>query len=652
MSAGNPMRQPTTDPATNLIPVAEESLLRRTRSKFFHDVLRLVQTEPRQDLKAICKIWLEATGAEWVYLWLRYGTAGPAPWELTAVTARSASPQDYLPSNLDLLPVGPDADIIEYAGDICRPVFAQSIHTWCQELKGKRYKVFAAGELGSMGCTAMLAVPLGFRQQSKQDSSEIDSAHSNIPTLRGMICSYFATVDPPRQLQDEDSYQLMAETTSAAIRSSFAQDHRAILIEMDALATKYLIAEGSIATNRKEYLTDVIHLIRHRLQVDHVSVFYRTPFDDNMMECLASTSLYAIGGGTKLAESELHTVRYASGQGQTGNTYKTGIPFISRIGAPFRRPDGTSQCVSSDFPNATADREYQHSWACLPISIATVAAENPIAPTIVGVLRCVVNRSMLKGKRERNFEPIQLQTIECIASHLAPVLETMATNIKRERRITIIKHDLYNPLRLLDAGVEAITDQVEQRLLPRNWEERMKFSLAMARNLAGLLSERENVHKTNISIAGDILIPLMSGLRHYAQVENGMTISFDDDLKRFPKVEADRELVERAFFNLVINAIKYGTHGTEIRITGEQTSSHSCLHIANEGIGVDDADREKIFHGEYRAPKARLLKQGLGLGLKIARAAMKINGGALELRSPRDPTIFTMIFTKTTATQI
>lgn len=639
-------RQSVPDKVTNLLPVAEQAPLRKARVEFLSKVMQLVPTEPHEDLKSICQAWLEATQAKWVWLWLKHEDGEDSRWELTSVASKEGGIASYIPGESRFFSIESRENCVAtFASGIKRPVFVDNIRTWQRELNGQTYKVYALDELEPRHCNAILSVPLIFPKQTNPPLQKGGLAFSNIRNLSGLICSHFDVSKSPSDLHDEESCTLMARSVTAAIISSFGETLLDVLVKMDALASEYLPREGSVVENRKNYLDEVIKLIRHRLQVDCVSVFYKTLLNEDSIECIASTGLYPQGGHEKLPDSCLSTIQYPKGEHQTGKTYATGVPFISKIGATHVRPDGIT-CISSEYPGEAKLKEYDHSWVCYPISIITVDSDKRISRKPVGVLRCVGNKSMLARNRERNFDPVQLQTIDFITNQLAPVLETMSNHIKRERYVTIIKHDLYNPLRLLDAGVEAITNQVDERLLPRHWDDKMQFSLAMARNLAGWLSEKESFHKTSISIVGEILTPLMSGLRYYAQIENNMTVRFDDNIRQFPRLYVDRELVERAFLNIVVNAIKYGTSRSEILITGEQNSSECRLHISNEGFGVDEADKEQIFVGEYRSTKAKSLKQGLGLGLKIARAAMERNGGKLELTRLSNPTTFTLVFSR------
>jgi hypothetical protein len=643
------------DPITNLVPDSTPSEKRKARVAFLHEVLRRIPTGPREDLAAICQAWLKTTGAKWVWLWLKHQNEN-GPWELTAVAAQDGKTNNYIPARDALFSIPSEKRCVaKFANLIKRPVFVDDVDNWKRgnDEDDEPYEVLAKEELKPRGCTSILAVPLIFRESSQQIVNG-GAAYANIRNLCGLICAHFGPEKSQADLQDEESYKLMGQAIAAAIITSFSENQRNVLDKMDALATQYLTRDGSTANNRSSYLEEVIALIRQRLQVDCVSVFYKTLLDQDVIECIASTGLYRKGGSDLVAKADLQTIQYTKSSGVTGTTYTTGKPYISHIGNKRQRPDSCPRCQSSEYANDCDLAEYNHSWVCYPISIVAMSDSKASGRTVVGVLRCVGNKSDLKHGFQRNFDPIQLQTIAFITSQLAPVMETMSNHIRRERYVTIIKHDLYNPLRLIDAGIDDITNNNAPERLPIHWEDKMRFSLNLAKNLAGGLSEKESFEKRPTFLLRDVINPMMSGLRYFAEVENNMRIGSvaEKDAKRDTKKEAkpslcvniDPELVERAFLNIVINAVKYGKSGSEIRIVGEQTHEDYRLHVSNDGIGVDSAEQEKIFTGEYRSPRVRNVKQGLGLGLKIAKAAMERNGGRLVLTSPLNPTTFTLIF--------
>ncbi len=96
----------------------------------------------------------------------------------------------------------------------------------------------------------------------------------------------------------------------------------------------------------------------------------------------------------------------------------------------------------------------------------------------------------------------------------------------------------------------------------------------------------------------------------------------------------------RALTNIVANAAKYGEHATvslqEIRGVG------FSIEVHDDGPGIPDAEKAKVFEPFYRTAEARESdRQGMGLGLSIARSIVLAHGGTIELRDrqPRGLTV-------------
>ncbi len=109
------------------------------------------------------------------------------------------------------------------------------------------------------------------------------------------------------------------------------------------------------------------------------------------------------------------------------------------------------------------------------------------------------------------------------------------------------------------------------------------------------------------------------------------------DVRGDPSVKADvdRLILRQALINLIDNAIKYsprgGTIGIDIRRDPE---GRSVIEVSDEGPGIPEAHRSKVFERFYRVDKARSRDEGgAGLGLSIALWAVKAHGGEIEVSS-------------------
>jgi len=96
----------------------------------------------------------------------------------------------------------------------------------------------------------------------------------------------------------------------------------------------------------------------------------------------------------------------------------------------------------------------------------------------------------------------------------------------------------------------------------------------------------------------------------------------------------DRMRLEQAIVNLLSNAIKYGG-GKPVEIVMEASDAGVRLHVTDHGIGIAQADLERIFTRFERAAPTRNYG-GLGLGLYITRNIIEAHGGVINVSSQPD----------------
>ncbi len=97
----------------------------------------------------------------------------------------------------------------------------------------------------------------------------------------------------------------------------------------------------------------------------------------------------------------------------------------------------------------------------------------------------------------------------------------------------------------------------------------------------------------------------------------------------------DVTLVEQAVSNLIHNAVRYVQPGGHVAVVLEERGQRFALRVLDDGPGVPEALRSKVFERSFRADDARSRQpDGLGLGLSIARDVAERHGFQLALRSP------------------
>lgn len=111
------------------------------------------------------------------------------------------------------------------------------------------------------------------------------------------------------------------------------------------------------------------------------------------------------------------------------------------------------------------------------------------------------------------------------------------------------------------------------------------------------------------------------------------------------EMNLDYNKIERLFYNLLSNALKYTNHGDMIRV-GLYTEWHNdekfaIIRIADTGIGIDNEYIENIFQHFF---KVNSHSSGSGLGLALAKAFADLHGGSIRVKSnPGKGTEFSVI---------
>lgn len=103
---------------------------------------------------------------------------------------------------------------------------------------------------------------------------------------------------------------------------------------------------------------------------------------------------------------------------------------------------------------------------------------------------------------------------------------------------------------------------------------------------------------------------------------------------------ADREMLERAIYNLISNAVKFMTDNHKIMAKLTQNSSHLSFTLQTSGVPVNTVG---IFNHYQRQPGIEDSRHGIGLGLPLVRAVAAAHGGTVLIDRPDEATTrFTM----------
>jgi signal transduction histidine kinase len=110
-----------------------------------------------------------------------------------------------------------------------------------------------------------------------------------------------------------------------------------------------------------------------------------------------------------------------------------------------------------------------------------------------------------------------------------------------------------------------------------------------------------------------------------------------------PSIEGswDRLRVEQVVMNVLANAFKYGA-GAPVAVALHREGDEAIIEIADQGIGIDEQDRERIFGRFERAAPMRHYG-GLGLGLYVSREIVAVHKGMIQAANrPGGGAVFTI----------
>ena len=105
---------------------------------------------------------------------------------------------------------------------------------------------------------------------------------------------------------------------------------------------------------------------------------------------------------------------------------------------------------------------------------------------------------------------------------------------------------------------------------------------------------------------------------------------------------ADPLRVRQVIRNLLSNAIRYG--GQEVTVEVSEQDGWSSVVVIDDGRGIPEADRERVFEPYQRSEARQGLTASIGVGLTVARRLARLMGGELsyEYRDSRSRFMFTL----------
>ncbi len=108
---------------------------------------------------------------------------------------------------------------------------------------------------------------------------------------------------------------------------------------------------------------------------------------------------------------------------------------------------------------------------------------------------------------------------------------------------------------------------------------------------------------------------------------------FEEDITPACKIKGDKAMLQMALNNLIENAVKYTPQEKPIMITLNRKKDCAVLQVIDEGTGIPDAEKKKIFNKFYRIGNEESRKsKGTGLGLYLTNKIVSQHKGRITIK--------------------
>jgi two-component system sensor histidine kinase KdpD len=210
----------------------------------------------------------------------------------------------------------------------------------------------------------------------------------------------------------------------------------------------------------------------------------------------------------------------------------------------------------------------------------------------------------------------------------------------RSTVLTSISHDLRNPLASMTASASMLEhqwnslDDAAKRLMARTIRgEAQRLDDFVGKLLDVTRIDANMIQPDNEPIFVLDIVEAAIQLASAVLAGHRVAIDVSEDL---PPVAADGVLLQQVLYNLIENAAKYAPQASLIRIEARTHGQFLSISVLDEGPGIPDADRERIFDRFYRARSVQGQATGTGLGLAICRGFLEVMHGTIDVTNRDD----------------
>ena len=242
-----------------------------------------------------------------------------------------------------------------------------------------------------------------------------------------------------------------------------------------------------------------------------------------------------------------------------------------------------------------------------------------------------------EGKREITVNVIPLSDGELVLVMLRDESEAQRVHEVRRDFVANISHELKTPIGALSLLSEAVMEAKDDSESVTKFASRMQIE---AKRLTDLVQEiiqlsrvqdSDPLHEAEVLLASDLIKEALDQCRTTADARK-ISLFFQESKDAY--IQGDHDQMTMAVNNLIENAVNYSPQGTKVSVSTSVENGIISIAVSDQGIGIPEAEVERIFERFYRVDPARSRETGgTGLGLSIVKHIVTKHGGEISVWS-------------------
>jgi PAS domain S-box-containing protein len=216
-----------------------------------------------------------------------------------------------------------------------------------------------------------------------------------------------------------------------------------------------------------------------------------------------------------------------------------------------------------------------------------------------------------------------------------------ALSAMRAEFMSSVSHEFRTPLAMILSSAELMLRQ-NGDYPPEERARRLSAIIQHVRHLGHLLDDLSTIMVADAGQAAfnprsvdlrALCAEIIEGLRAADSDAHPIALSIEGDgASAVNALPLDPKLVRHILTNLLGNALKYSPPGRDVMCALEVQPDYVVIHVADQGIGIPQAELDTIFEAFQRASNVGGI-EGTGLGLKIVKDAVALHKGFINAQS-------------------